>query len=123
MNQPKSAEEWQAIITTARQSGLSDKEWCLQNDVSVHTFYYNVRRLRNLACEVPPSNVRPAAVRQQVVPVQIVDDERFSHSVEKVADNTTVIRINFSGINISVSNGASRELIRSLMDALKGAEC
>lgn len=34
MNKPKSIEEWKEIITTARESGLSDKDWCLANDVS-----------------------------------------------------------------------------------------
>ena len=48
MNKPKSIEEWKEIITTARESGLTDKDWCMANDVSINTFYYNVRRLRIL---------------------------------------------------------------------------
>ena len=48
MNKPKSIEEWKEIITTARERGLTDKDWCMANDVSINTFYYNVRRLRIL---------------------------------------------------------------------------
>jgi len=37
MNKRKSVEEWRQIIETARNSGLSDKDWCLENDVSINT--------------------------------------------------------------------------------------
>jgi len=84
MNKPKSIEEWKEIITTARESGLSDKDWCLANDVSINTFYYNVRRLRHHACEVPEPVAQNVSLQPKVVPLGIsfyccLDNHRKIH--------------------------------------------
>ena len=74
MNKPKSIEEWKEIITTARESGLTDKDWCMANDVSINTFYYNVRRLRMHACEVPVAMPQQTQLQAKVVPLEIIND-------------------------------------------------
>lgn len=35
----RSDEEWMQLITSCRQSGLSDKEWCVSNGIVVSSFY------------------------------------------------------------------------------------
>ncbi len=96
MNKRKSVEEWGQIIESARNSGLSDKDWCLENNVSINTFYYNVRRLRLHACAVPTSTVKHITPVQDVVPIKIVDDakDRIYTKAE-----TTAISINCNGSN------------------------
>ena len=42
----RSDEEWMQLITSCRQSGLSDKEWCVFNGIVVSSFYNAVVRLR-----------------------------------------------------------------------------
>ena len=42
----RSDEEWMQLITSCRQSGLSDKEWCVSNGIVVSSFYNGVVRLR-----------------------------------------------------------------------------
>ena len=32
--------KWSTIFQEQQSSGLTIKEWCLQNDVSIHSFYY-----------------------------------------------------------------------------------
>ena len=76
MNKPKSV----SIIEAARSSGLTDKEWCLANGVSINTFYYNVRRLRNMACSVPKHTDRHKSLPQAGVP--LVDGRTCHRSAE-----------------------------------------
>ena len=38
------------LVMQCRKSGLSDRQWCLDNDIVPSTFYYWVRRLRQHAC-------------------------------------------------------------------------
>lgn len=38
------------LVMQCRRSGLSDRQWCLDNDIVPSTFYYWVRRLRQHAC-------------------------------------------------------------------------
>lgn len=37
---------WQTIITKCNNSGLSKRDWCIQNHVSEKSFYYWQRKLR-----------------------------------------------------------------------------
>lgn len=49
----RSDHTWMDIISECRRSGLTDKEWCLQNNISIHSFYSAIRRLRKKACAIP----------------------------------------------------------------------
>ena len=62
------------LIQECRTSGLSDREWCSQNGIPVSTFYYHIKRLREQACDIPASVSRKAAVRQEVVRLDIIDE-------------------------------------------------
>lgn len=46
-------EEWMQLITSCRQSGLPDKEWCTANGIVISSFYNAVVRLRKKACRIP----------------------------------------------------------------------
>ena len=59
-------EHWLNLITQCRSSGLTDRQWCIENGIPVSTFYYHVRALRKKACEVPEA-VDAAAQKQEVV--------------------------------------------------------
>ena len=37
---------WLERITQCRSSGLTDRQWCIENGIPVSTFYYHVRALR-----------------------------------------------------------------------------
>ena len=39
--------EWLSIINTCRSSGLSDHEWCMNNDIAPSSFYHAIDRDRN----------------------------------------------------------------------------
>jgi hypothetical protein len=121
MSKPKSIEEWGHIIETARSSGLSDKDWCLANGVSINTFYYNVRRLRHNACVVPKTTGRYVSPSQAVVPVEILDDT----GTDSIAGNepATAICINCNGMNIHISNMASPALIKTVLQTVGGCSC
>ena len=45
-----SADEQFRLIMECRASGLTDHEWCLQNDIKPGTFYNWVKRLRQKGC-------------------------------------------------------------------------
>ncbi len=96
------------IINECRQSGMTDADWCRENDISVSTFYNWVSRCRKAAAaQIPPPNYGHCEIprsKQDVVPIDIVSDHLTeqntasrmhldnSHTIE-VAMKDTVIRI------------------------------
>ena len=53
MSKTLNDEHWLNLITQCRSSGLTDRQWCIENGVPVSTFYYHIRTLRKKVCEVP----------------------------------------------------------------------
>ena len=66
------------LVMQCRQSGLSDKQWCLDNNIAPSTFYYWIRRLQQKACynlpEARRNDIPAVAVKQDVVCVNIQPD-------------------------------------------------
>lgn len=72
----RSEEEQYKLIMECRSSGLSDFQWCRENDINPATFYNWVSRLRRKACEIPdPSEAEMIPLEaQDVVRLQIKPD-------------------------------------------------
>ena len=78
----RSDEEWMQLITSCRQSGLSDKEWCVSNGIVVSSFYNAVVRLRKKACQIPEHEQNAeriydltASSLPDVVPISVIQDQ------------------------------------------------
>ena len=69
----RTVEEWRQIILEARNSGLSDYEYCRINTIPPSTFYRAIKRLRNLSCDIPAGVVTHDRPQQEVVPINISD--------------------------------------------------
>ena len=51
------------MLRQRKESGLSVKDWCLEQGISEHSYYYRVRRLRQMAC----------TALEQAQPVQLAE--------------------------------------------------
>lgn len=129
----QSTDEWMTIITEARQSGLSDKDWCQKNGISVHTFYNAVKRLRKKACELPERissgdrSVLPE--KQEVVRVELVPDDvpdkpaeppMEAQHLEYLDNPHTMIELQLNGAVIRVANGADPMLLAKTIRMIGG---
>ena len=43
-------QEWSGMLRQRKESGLSVKDWCVEQGISEHSYYYRLRRLRQMAC-------------------------------------------------------------------------
>lgn len=133
-SQKRTQAEWINIITTCRQSGLSDFAWCEQNGISASAFYNAVSRLRKKACDIP----KPAPTlnilditnsRQDVVEVAITPDivpSETLHSQERTPmylDNSHTIEITVSGMSIKLNNSVNPVLLERIMYSLRTPLC
>ena len=87
MSTTSNDEHWLNLITQCRSSGLSDRQWCIENGIPVSTFYYHVRALRKKACEVPKV-ADTAAQKQEVVQIPLWEMEQ--HPSDTAALHTTL---------------------------------
>ena len=75
MSTTSNNEQWLELITQCRASGLTDRQWCIQNGIPVSTFYYHIRALRKKACEIPVA-ADTAVQKQEVVQIPLWKTEQ-----------------------------------------------
>ena len=130
----RSLEEWMALVTECRQSGLTDAAWCNEHGISPSCFYNAVTRLRKKACQIPEpigkastldltshkQDVVQIAIEPEASPAELISDNE-SNSIH--LDNSHTIEIKAKGLLIRISNTIQPTLLKVLMDALKEPLC
>ena len=140
-NPRKSADEQYALIIECRSSGLTDQQWCMQHDIKPGTFYNWVKRLRRKACyDIPEATGRAgltAAVKQDVVKIEVLPDEKPSVVPDNVPDKfpaadtflemsscqTPPIEIRMHEAVLRITNDVDPRLLAQILRNLGGCVC
>lgn len=109
---------WMDCIQQCRVSGLSDHAWCHQNGISTNSFYYNIKRLRIKASDVPVS-VSKVAAKQEVVPIHYNELPETKAISPKNGANSVAIRLEYHGVMLAISNDADATIIQATLSALQ----
>lgn len=133
-NTIRTLDEWYALVTEARQSGLTDAEWCRRNSISRDTFNNAIKRLRKKAFALPNRFNRDFApditttgsvpLRQEVVRVGVMKPETLPDCTSRSANpllptDSGSIEISLSNARIRISNGADPYLVSQTIAALR----
>ena len=118
-------DEWLELINECRSSGMSDKAWCLQNDIKPNTFYAAIKRLRMQACDIPAPTVPCVQPVQEIVEIDmsLPDDYEYSSlDYEKISSDrfsTAPVRITVNSAEIQIFNSADAATIFNIVSALQ----
>ncbi len=130
MSAVRTDEEWRSIILECRASGIPDKIWCRDHGIAPSTFYYNIRKQRRLACEIPePQCQNSLVIPQEVVPILVDDETDLSHTrsvpsplYSMMEVPNAFLTIEGQGISVTCSSDVPDSLICSVIQALQ-AKC
>ena len=120
------------LINECRQSGMTDADWCRENDIAVSTFYNRVSRCRKAAADqIPAANYGHLEVprpKQDVVPIDIVPDHipeqhTASQMQNSYLDNSHTIEVAIKDIRIRISNDADPVLLTRTFRLLQELSC
>ena len=120
------------LINECRQSGMTDADWCHENDIAVSTFYNWVSRYRKAAADqIPPPNYGHLEVprpKQDVVPIGIVPDHiseqhTASQMQNSYLDNSHTIEVAMKDITVRISNDADPVLLTRTFRLLQELSC
>ena len=116
------------LVMQCRQSGLSDKQWCLDNNIAPSTFYYWIRRLQQKACyDLPEAAYRrndiPAvAVKQDVVCVNIQPDSATKVEAPGYPESSNVM-LQYGGVRIALSDEFNEQTLKRVLLTLRETVC
>ena len=118
-NLSESDRRWLDLIQQCRTSGQSDFQWLQENYIKSATFYYHVKRLRKLACDIPENQRALKSEVQEVVPVFLNEPETQPYSTDLSENNTVAVRLTIRGIGIEITNNATPLTIKNTLMALQ----
>lgn len=121
-------EEKMELITRCRQSGLSDYEWCRENNINSSTFYYWIKKLRIDACEAETAPVvARKAEKQEIVRVDIYSDNTpVVHGTTDTiipTDTMTSLELVINDCCIKVNNNVNPTLLAQTINMIRGSLC
>ena len=104
-------EKWLNLIRERQSSGLTIKNWCSQNNLPEHTYYYWLRRIRESVCEEYIGDVQ-SEYKSPVVfaPLQVSESKSPAQAQ---------IIIHMQNVNIEVRDGSSLKTLETVLAALK----
>lgn len=130
--------EWAVRITDQKSSGLSVTEWCLQNNLSKHKFFYWQHLLKDEAVNQMLPEIVPLAMSS------VIDSSQSEQSQLPVPESTratcairatnetcatranctthkhnSCARISINGITIELDSSAPEHFMRSLIKAVR----
>jgi hypothetical protein len=107
-------QEWAKLIEARQDSGLSIKEWCLQNNLPESRYYYYLKKLRLSACE-SLSTERRGESQFALVP----NHARVSNPVVTRSSN---IKITLSNAVVEIGEGADDAQVKFTLEVLLNAQ-
>ena len=120
------------LINECRQSGMTDADWCRENDIAVSTFYNWVSRCRKAAVDqiLPPNygHLEAPRPKQDVVPIDIVPEhipeQHAASQMQKLyLDNSHTIEVAMKDITVRISNDADPVLLTRTFRLLQELSC
>ena len=118
------------LIMECRQSGLSDYQWCREQEIHPGTFYNWVSKLRKAGYTIPDSESKNYGVpmKQEVVKLNLVEQEVSTPvMVEQNASHPTTAHtshvaaeIECGNIRIRLFNGADDLVIKNTLKCIGG---
>ena len=124
-------EAWAARFSEQKASGLTVADWCQQNSISRHSYFYWKRRLKDEAVsqalpEIVPLAVPPVPVSVSNSQVLTPVHDQSCKSCTSCASCTTYaadscVRIHMHDITVELGPSAPEELICSIIKAVRHA--
>lgn len=99
--------EWSGIIRARNESGLTVKEFCIQNNITETQYFYWLRKLRTSAIE---------ASGMQFVELPAPTET----TVEEIDDAGVIIELN--GVKIHVNNAGCRSTLSMVLEVISHAQ-
>jgi len=100
------------LINECRHSGMTDADWCCENDIAVSTFYNWVSRCRKAAAaQIPPPNYGHLEIprpKKGVVPIDIVPEHFPEQNTESQMQKTYLDNSHTAGLRRSTLSAATR---------------
>ena len=118
-------EAWASRFAEQKASGLTVADWCQQNNISKHSYFYWKRRLKDEAVSQALPEIVPLAFTP--IPVSVSSPQAVTTIQDQSCASCTTfatdscVRIHMHDITVELGPSASEELICRVIKAVRHA--
>lgn len=112
--------DWSEIFKAQASSGLTAKEWCCQNSVSIHAFNYWKHQLKENVVDALLPDIVPVNTAM-FDPYPVSNESRNSRNSHNLRDQSAVLTISYNDIHIRIGASVSDEQILRMIQAVRYA--
>lgn len=99
-------QEWSGMLRERKESGLSVKQWCQEQGLAEHIYYYRLRKLRQAACTAL-KHAQPI----QLAEVPLAPKPEESHAKLRLTTKTGTLEI------LDANRSALDQVLRMMLHA------
>jgi hypothetical protein len=115
--------EWTSRFADQKASGLSVRQWCEQNQVSIHTYNYWKHALKEELVDQMLPDIVPVALP---VPVSAnlpspAESPCLVHSDRSICSNCTTVKLTINGLSIEMDSAVPEAFLHALIKAVRYA--
>ena len=118
--------KWTSLFQEQASSGLTVKEWCAQNNISIHTYNYWKHVVKEVYVDsLLPDIVPVAPVPVPSLPLDPADSQKFEsfHSLDSRNSCNSMdsgcVSIVIGDIRIEIGSSASDEMVSEIIKAVR----
>ena len=117
-------QEWFELIKDCKTSSLKVKTWCEQHGITAKALAYHTRRLRQNGYTIPQKIAQTVPYeKHEIVCLNISQNlsgtKAAASALNPQAVPTMVLRLDFHGVQMDISNDAAQETITNTLLALQ----
>lgn len=115
--------QWSTKFQDQASSGLTVKEWCSQNNISIYAFYYWKRIAKEAYVDSIIPDIVPVAPSLPTLNDPVSDSQHDSRDLYNFSKSTTQDKVSISigDTRIEIGSSASDELILAIVKAVRYA--
>lgn len=117
--------KWTSLLNDQAASGLKVTDWCKENNLSIHAYYYWKRIIKeeyiqSILPEIVPisSGSQDSYSEPAIIPTMESHDLRDSHNLR---NHTSSVTISIGDTHIEIGASASDEMIFGIIKAVRYA--
>ena len=105
---------WTRRIQECRISSQTVADWCSENDISIKSYYYWMRKIKSEAFETLPSERKSKVLPQK-------QDAAFAkvNLIEEPKADACAVRIHVSGLLLEIQNGADSQTVEHTLRTIQ----
>lgn len=105
---------WASRIQECRTSNQTVADWCSENDISIKSYYYWMRKIKSEAFEALPAERKSKVLSQK-------RDNSFVEValIKKTGADICAVRIHVSGLLLEIQNGADSQTVEHILHVIR----